>query len=263
MQVVNISEDLLAKILVSLPKGTPIFESFLKIAGSVQNASNGLNVGYYSCGNGLYANVENDDIYISENINGLGFSFKSIGNFIKRNVQSAARDTVKVVKLAAPLLSVAASFLPGGSVISNIVNKVVGVSDVAQTVDSVVNPQQQTAIQEVAQPQQNINQFGFPNTGTFTTPSQVPFVAQSLPIAYTPVGYKSYQPTQPAVTQEQVQALASLKNTDVESLKQELSDLKEKEASKSEVKQGFEITTPIAIGGVGVLGLIVYLATKK
>lgn len=244
MQVVNISDDLLAKILVNLPKGTPIFNSFLKIANSVQNANNGLNGGYYSCGAGLYANIDSELIYTVEDLNGLNGFFGKIGGFIKRNVQSAVKDGAKIVKLAAPLLSVAAGFLPGGSVISGIVNKVIGASDIVNTADSMINKPTQQPVQEVAQPYQNVNQFGFPNTGTFTTPSQVPFM-----------------------TQPQVNSIASLKNTDVESLKQELADLKEKELSKisasTETKTGFQITTPIAIGGVGVLGLIVYLATKK
>lgn len=251
MQTLNISSDLLARILVELPKGTPIFDSFLKIASSVQNASIGLNGGYYYSGLGVYSNIDNDEHFTEEGLNGF---FSSIGGFISRNVKSAVKDTVKVVKLAAPLLSMAASFLPGGSIISGIVNKVIGASDTVQTVDSVINQPQQQSVQEIApmQVQQNVNQFGFPNTGTFvSTPVQR---AQGNAII-TPVVNQ--------ITEPQIKAFASLKNTDVETLKQEIADLKDKAEAKPEVKKGFEITTPIAIGGVGVLGLMVYLATKK
>ena len=240
MQTVGITLGELVRLLKSTPENSPYYLPLIKIATAegLLNSSGQLN----------------------------GF-FGNIGKFISKNVSSGLKDigkvAGKVIQIAAPLVSAVTGIPVEG--ITGIVGKfgnMIG-GDLGNSLYSISNGGVSMRDERTIANQAQMDADNQAKADAYAQQqAQANANAQTKALQMQSIGYKpTYQ--QPVMnfnpTIPQINTIAQMNNTTPEVVKQEI-------ANKNEItkaKGGFQITTPIAIAGVGVLGLVVYLATKK
>lgn len=108
-------------------------------------------------------------------------SFKSIGNFVTKNIKSTVKDAGKVGGKLAPILQTALQYIPGGSTVGNILGVASNVANQANAINELTSSQSQNQVYAPSIEQIVQNAASLVQTGQATSNTQALELASKNP----------------------------------------------------------------------------------